>query len=136
MTNEADLRTIPLYEEQVSVAKTQVVTDHLRVSTVVEARPVLIEDVIERGDLHVERFTVERAVAELPAPRQDGQTLIVSIVEERLVVEKRMFVIEELHITRTGTTEHIAIPETVRTMRASIERIPAPSPSTGIEQNG
>ena len=100
------------------------VTDRLRVSTRIEERPVLIEDVVERGNLSVARVAVERAVSEAPAPREEGSTLIVSIVEERLFVEKRLFVVEELHITRTTTTERVAIPETVRTMRATVERAP------------
>ena len=83
----SDQRKIPLLEEQVSISKAEVITDHLRVSTHVEERPVLIEEVVERGDLQVERVAVERAVAEAPAPRQEGDTLIVSIVEERLVLE-------------------------------------------------
>jgi uncharacterized protein (TIGR02271 family) len=116
-----DKRTIPLYEEQLEIDKLQTVTDRVKVSTHVDERTVLLEDTVERGDLTIERIAVDRAVAQAPEPRQEGDTLIVSLVEERLVVEKRLFVIEELRITRTSTTEHVAIPETVRTMRASVE---------------
>ena len=135
MSETTGERTIPLLEEQLSVGKAQVVTDRLRVSTTVEERPVLIEEVVERGELHVERIAVDRAVAEAPAPRQDGDTLIVSIVEERLVVKKRLFVIEELHITRTSSSERVAIPETVRRMRATVER-DDPAASRGRDSDG
>ncbi len=128
-------RRIPLFEEQVHVTKADVVTDQVRVSTSVEERAVLIEEVVERGDLRVERVAVDRAVSQAPPPREEGETLIVSIVEERLVVEKRLFVIEELRITRTSTTERVAIPETVRAMRATVERVPA-SPTTGRDTDG
>lgn len=134
MSSSATDRTIPIFEEQISVGKTVVVTDQLRVSTVVEEHPVLVEDVVERGDLHIERIAVDRAVEAAPPPRQDGDTLIVSVVEERLVIEKRLFVIEEVRITRISTTEHIAVPETVRTMRATVERADT-QPPTG-ESNG
>ncbi len=123
-------RTIPLYEEQIDVAKVEAVTDRLQVATHVDERAVLVEDTVERGHLTIERIAVDRAVAEAPEHRQEGDTLIVSVVEERLVVEKRLFVIEELRITRTSTTEHVEIPQTVRTMRASVERAD-PSPATG-----
>ena len=135
MQDDDPERTIPLFEEQLHVGKADVVTDEVRVTTSVEERAVLIEEDVERGDLHVERIVVERAVAEAPEPRQDGDTLIVSIVEERIVVEKRLFVIEELRITRTTTTEHVTIPETVRTMRASVERLQSSS-ITGRETDG
>ena len=127
-------RTIPLYQEHVDVEKVAAITDRLRISTHVEERVALIEADVEHGQLSVERVAVERAVSQAPEPRQEGDTLIVAVVEERLVVEKRLFVIEELRITRTSTTEHVSRTEMVRTMRASVEHAepsPATSPATG-----
>ncbi|WP_174292541.1 YsnF/AvaK domain-containing protein [Sphingomonas bacterium] len=114
-------RTIPLYEEQIDIAKVEAVTDRLHVTMHVDERAVLVEDTVERGELTIERIAVDRAVIHAPEPRQEGDTLIVSVVEERLVVEKRLFVIEELRVTRTSITEPVAIAETVRTMRATVE---------------
>lgn len=130
MTQREPEQTIPLYEERIGVTKLEAVTDRLQVSTQVDERDVLVEDTVERGVLTVERVAVERAVTEAPEPRQEGETLVVSIVEERLIVEKRLFVIEELRITRTGTTEHVTIPATVRTMRAAVEHAD-PTSTTG-----
>ena len=130
MAHSDDERTISLHEEQIDITKVEAVTDRLYVSTHVDQRAVLVEDTVERGKLTIERIAVDRAVTDAPEPRQDGDTLIVSVVEERLVVEKRLFVIEELRITRTSTTDRVAFPETVRTMRATVERA-NPSPATG-----
>ena len=135
MSHSDDDRTIPLYEERIEVRKSAVVSDQVRVRTSVDERSVLVEDDLERGGLQIERIAVDRPVATAPEPRQEGDTLVVSVVEERLVVEKRLFVIEEVRITRTSTTEHVAIPETVRTMRATIDRTDQPS-STGREIDG
>ena len=129
MSQDNDDRTIPLYEEQVAVTKKAVISDRVRVSTSVEERSVLVEEDLERGELHVERVAVDRPVQSAPDPRQEGDTLIVSIVEERLVVEKRLFVVEEVRLTRTSTTEHVAIPETVRVTRATVERADPISPA-------
>ena len=122
MTDSDSERTIPLWQERLDVTKVDAVTDQLRVSTHVDTREVLVEGDVERTNLTVDRIAVDREVTAAPEPRQDGDTLIVSVVEERLVIEKRLFVIEELRITRTSTTQHVAIPETVRTMRATVER--------------
>jgi uncharacterized protein (TIGR02271 family) len=135
MSSDEHTQRIPLIAEEAYLTKSDVVTDHLRVVTTIDERQVLIEDVVERGDLHVERVPVDRSVTTAPDPRQEGDTLIVSIVEERLVVEKRLFVIEELRITRTVKTQRVSIPETVRTMRATVEHAPNPSP-TGSDSNG
>ncbi|UAK25627.1 YsnF/AvaK domain-containing protein [Sphingomonas nostoxanthinifaciens] len=129
MPHDINDRMIPLYEEQVAVTKKAVISDRVRVSTSVEERSVLIEDDLERGGLHVERIAVDRPVHSAPEPRQDGDALIVSIVEERVVIERRLFVVEEVRLTRTSTTEHVAIPETVRVTRATVERADPISPA-------
>jgi uncharacterized protein (TIGR02271 family) len=126
---------VPIFEETVTVDKVDVQTDALRVHTSVDQREVLVEDVVERGTLRVERMSVDRAVDIAPPPREEGATTIISLVEERLVVEKRLFVVEELHITREQTQERVAIPVTLRTTRATIER-PSDEPTTGSTTNG
>ena len=126
---------VPIFEETVTVAKVDVQTDAVRVSTSVDQREVLVEDVAERGVLRVERGSVHLAVDSAPPPREEGATTIISLVEERLVVEKRLFVVEEIHITREQTQERVAIPVTLRITRATIER-PSDEPTIGSTTNG
>ena len=126
---------VPIFEETVTVDKVDVQTDAVRVRTSVDQREVLVEEVVERGALKVERVSVDRAVDAAPPPREEGATTIISLVEERLVVEKRLFVVEELHITREQTQERVAVPVTLRTTRATIER-PSGEPTTGSTTNG
>jgi len=60
----------------------------------------------------MERVPVNRVLAEtdIPAPRQEGDTWIVPIVHEEVVVVKRRVLAEELRITKQvrTTTQHIA----------------------------
>jgi len=46
---------------------------------------------------------VGRVVSEAPQTRQEGDTLIVPILEEVLVVEKRLMLKEELHIRKQSS---------------------------------
>ncbi len=125
---------IPIIEEEVTVDKVAVTTDAVRVHTSVETHDILVEDQLERGVLRIERIAVDRAVDVAPAPRDEGDTTIVSVVEERLVIEKRLFVVEEVHVTRERTQERVVIPVTLRRTQATIEH---PSQeSTGSENNG
>lgn len=57
-------------------------------------------DSLLREDCEVERVTVQRYVDKPEEIRMDGDTLIVPLMEEVLVVEKRLMVREELHIKR------------------------------------
>jgi stress response protein YsnF len=129
MSQSEDDRTIPLFEEQLDVSKRTVVTDRVRVHTIVEQRPERIEALLSRGVLEVERLPAFREVNENPPPRQEGDTLIISIVEERLV--KRRFVVEEVFIRTTSVTERAKFEADVRVMRAEIER---PSSDDNIER--
>lgn len=130
MPSEDTTHHIALHEERIEVTKAEVVTDQLRVATTVDTRPILLEETVARGNLHIERIAVDWPVAQAPEPREENGTLIVSVVEERLVVEKRLFVVEELRITRTTSRERVSIAETVRTMSATVERVPPASSST------
>ena len=127
--------TVPIIEESVILDKVKVETDVVRVHTSVEEHEVVVEDVVQREALTIKRVRLDRAVDAAPSPREEGNTTIISLIEERLVVEKRLFVVEEIHVTREQTQERIAIPVTLRTTRATIER-PSGEPTTGSTTNG
>ncbi len=95
---------------------------------------MLVEEVLSLGVLKIERVKLDRAVDVAPPLRDEGNTTIISLVEERLVVEKRLFVVEEIHVTRETTQERVAIPVTLRATRATIER--PNDTSTGSITNG
>ena len=112
----------PLAEEQLSAGRRSVETDRVRVRTVADEHDVLVEEVLRTGSLDVTRVKVDREVAEAPTPYRDGNTLIIPIVEERLVVEKRLFVVEEVRVTGSSHEEAVSVPVSLRRMRAVVER--------------
>ena len=127
MISDADEVRVPLVEERVQVEKVEVETDRVRVRTVVDEHFETIEQVLQTGRLEVRHIPLDQEVAEAPAPRQDGDTLIVSIVAERLV--KRLFLIEEVHITQSSHAEAVCVRVSLRRMRAAVEQDAAdPSP--------
>ena len=113
---------VPVIEEQLHIDKHLVETDHVRVRTVTDERTVTLESNVERGVLDVERIAVDREVDVAPPPREDGDVLVISIVEERAEIVTRLFVVEELRIRRSSVIEAVALPATLRTMRAVVER--------------
>lgn len=117
---DTELR-IPVIEEQAHLVRTAVPTDRIRVRTVVDTREQVLDDQVAREALSVERRVVERAVDAAPPPREEGDTTILSVVEERLVVTRQLFVVEEVLLHRTRTVEPVSIPVTLRSMRAEVE---------------
>ena len=113
---------MPVVEEELHVSKRQAETDRVRVRTRVDERQVMVEEQLETGRLDIRHVPIDREVEAAPPSRWDGDVLIVPLVEERLVVEKRLFVTEELHIRRVAEREDVRIPTTLRSMRGEVER--------------
>lgn len=122
MVEDADALRIPLVEETIDVAKRVVETGRVRVRTFVDEEQVRIQDALVREVVDVERVVVGREIETAPPVREEGEYLIVPIVEERLVIEKRLFLTEELRLRRTSSVVPIETDTTRRVMRAEVER--------------
>ncbi len=62
---------------------------------------------LEHEDVRVERVTIGQEVTVAPEVREENGVLIVPVLEEVLVVQKRLVLKEELHIHRQRTREHV-----------------------------
>ena len=113
---------IPVIQEEAFVTKRAVDTEKVRVQTSVETEQVLVHDTVSRGAIEITRVAVEREVAEAPEAREVDGVMIIPVFEERLVVEKRLFLVEEIHIRRTATAEPVSLPASIRRTRVDIQR--------------
>ena len=125
MTGEEAGEVLPLLDEELRVEKRSVATGKVRVrsfaDTVEEVARATLAD--ERVD--VTRVPVGREVEAAQSVRTEGEVTIVPVMEEVLVVEKRLVLKEELHIRRSVTQENVEVPVTLRKQRAVIERLTA-----------
>ncbi len=116
---------LPVVEEQVHVGVRQVDTGSgVRIHKTVTEQPFHIDQALLRDAVDVKRVPIDRIVAlsDAPSARQEGDTLIVPILEEILVVEKRLRIKEEVHITRTARQEQYVDTVLLRTEHVSVER--------------
>jgi len=81
----------------------------------VESVPVSVPVELAHEELQIQRIPVGRALADGEAAplRQEGNTLIIPVVEEEVVVLKRRVVREELHITKQRVVERREVGDTV-----------------------
>ncbi len=119
---------IPLVEETTSISKREVVTGRVRVQTVTDTVEELARADVQRETVEVTRVPVDKMVDTAPEIRTDGDVTIVPVLEEVLVVEKRLVLKEELHIRRRVATEAVEVPVTLRKQRAVVERIDPDEP--------
>lgn len=93
-----------------------------------------------QASLRTEAVTIERrpigrqlAVGEpLPVPHdeEDGRVTVIPVLEEVLVVEKRLVLREELRLRRTISLEEVKQPVDVRRQHAEVTRV-APAERAG-----
>lgn len=122
-------KVIPLVEETATVGKRELVTRRVRVQTVTDTVEELARADVQRETVEVTRVPVDRVVETAPEIRTEGDVTIVPVLEEVLMVEKRLVLKEELHIRRSVETETVEVPVTLRKQRAVVERTDPDDPS-------
>ncbi len=97
-TSSSDRVTIPIIEETATVSRRQVTTGTARIHVTVSEHDETVEALLRQQDVTIDRVAIGTQIDTPPQTRREGDTLIVPILEERLVVEKRLFLKEELRI--------------------------------------
>ena len=114
---------LPVMAEALDVQTRRVETGRVRIHKTVHAREVLVDEPLLREEVVIARVPVNRVV-EGPIPvRYEGDTMILSLLEEVLVVETRLLLKEEVHITTRRTETHTPERVTLRHEDVTIERV-------------
>jgi stress response protein YsnF len=115
---------VPLYEEQASIAKRRIVTGRVQVSRVTSEHEQLIEETLAREQVEIERTPIGKPVQVLPSVREEGDTIVIPIVEEVLVLERRLILKEEVRVRRVRTNQAHRERVMLRRQEAVITRDP------------
>lgn len=120
---------IELVEEQLEVSKRDVERGRVIVRTRVEEREELAEAVLHQEDVEVERVARGIVVETIPAVREEDGVLIVPVIEEQLVLSTRLFLKEEIRISKSTRREIVREPVRLRGERVEIVRLESPASS-------
>lgn len=121
MEEEQDL-VIPLVEERVSATKREVQTGRVRVSTHTDHHEEMVRVNLARDEVEVRRVPKGEEISEIPKPREEGDVTVVPVAEERLVIKKKLVLVEEIHIRKICSSKEVLQPVMVAKQRAEIER--------------
>jgi uncharacterized protein (TIGR02271 family) len=114
---------IPVIEEVAYLGKELVESGRVRVSKRVGEREELIDVPLRHEEITVERVSKGEQVASAPEIRQEGDVTIYPVLREEVVVEKRLILVEELHVrkkvVKTRHTESI----TLRSEEVEVKRV-------------
>ena len=136
--------TLPLIAETARIDKRAVETGRVRVSTRTETTDQVLRETLRSDMVGVTRVPINRTLAEGETPpvvREENGVTIIPVLEEILVVEKRLVLREEVHVRQTTAGEDVEMPVTLRRQQAVIERVSpeghvtalSPTPSSEIE---
>ena len=121
--DQNDTNAVRLVEETLRLDKREVLTGKVRISTKVDVVEEIARASLNEERVEITRVPIDRVVEAAPGVREENGVTIVPVLEEVLFVEKRLVLVEELHITRHVTTENVEVPVQLRKERAVVEDI-------------
>jgi len=122
---ERDEVVVPVIEEELATGTRRVTTGAVRVDKHVEKRVRRVSAPALHEDVEIRRVPVNRVVEVAPKSRRRGNTVIVPVIEEELVVTKRLVLKEEIHLIKRRTKERVVKEVEVGRERAQVRRLGA-----------
>lgn len=120
-----DATVIPVVQEQAHVYKQQIESAKVKVQTNITEVEKTLEIPLIKESYEVERVPVDQLVDEHPSIREEGDRIIIPVVQEVLVVQKRLKVVEEVHLIKRQNTVTKTESFTLKKEDVTVERIPA-----------
>ena len=104
---EPSTDVLTLVEEVAHVEKRDVVTGRVRIATRTDTVDQTVSETLEGQTVEVSRISVDRMLLPgepVPQIRTEGDVTVIPVLEEVLVVEKRLVLKEELRVLRRVET--------------------------------
>ena len=114
-----DRMVIPIIEEEVTIEKHIVTTGKVNITKRVREHEEIVDVPTYKGEVNVNRVPVNMFVEKHPPIRQEGDTMIIPIVQEQIVMVKKLLLVEELHVQNRVVESHH--PQTVMLLKEEVE---------------
>ncbi len=120
----AEVGRLQIVEEALRIAKRRRITGKVRVALTTTETPEAIATVRRSRLVEIERVRVDREVDAAPPVRQEGDMVVVPVLEERLVVVRRLVVTEEVRFRLRMEEEPVTLSAAVRRQDVAVTRLP------------
>lgn len=127
---------IPVVEEELRVGRRTVETGRgVRLHKTVAEEHVRIDETLAHEALEIERVPIDAWVeGDLPTRRYENETLVIPVLEEVLVVQKRVRLKEEIRITATARQQPASERVVLRREQISVERFDETAPGGRMQE--
>jgi len=116
-----DLR-IPLHVEEVSVSRREIKKANVQIALITGTREQLIDEELAHVRVEIERVPIGRTIEVVPPISHAGDITIIPVVEEVVVVERRLVLKEEVRVRRVSTKERHQETVVLRQQEAVVTR--------------
>lgn len=115
--------TIPILEEDIKVTKKVIDTGLVNISKTIKESTEYIDIPLSREEIIVSRIPKNEIIDIMPAAsRYEGDVMIIPVLKEVAVIEKRMMLVEEIHVTKIKAEKIETQEVTVRKEEVNITR--------------
>lgn len=125
---------LPVVKEELKVGKRAVETDTVRVSTRPHEREEEVDLPLRRDEVDIERVPVNKVVDAWVPVRTEGDVTIIPVLEETMVVEKRLMLKEEVRVRLKTREIHRTERVRLRGEDVVVERTPGEQERTAGKQ--
>ena len=123
-------RTIPVIEEVAHIHKEVVDTGTVTVRKTVHNETQTVNVPTKHEQVSVEHVPVNRYVDVIPPVRHEGDTMIIPVFREEVVVTTRILLVEEVRVRKQVVTTNTAHQVELRREVVTAERTATPNPGT------
>jgi uncharacterized protein (TIGR02271 family) len=115
--------TIPILEEEIKVTKKVIDTGRVNISKTIQESTEHVDIPLFREEIIVSRIPKNEIIDIMPAAsRYEGDVMIIPVLKEVAVIEKRMMLVEEIHVTKIKAEKIETQEVTVRKEEVNITR--------------
>lgn len=126
MSDEQE-RRVPVVEERARVEKRLVERKIVRIRTATTESEQVLAETVRHEEVEIRRVPVDREIDVVPNVREEGDVIVIPIVEERAVLVKRLILVEELHVHRKVVQQNVEVPVSLHSTEVFVESEHSPS---------
>jgi uncharacterized protein (TIGR02271 family) len=121
-----DEQRFPVIEEHARIDKEVVERSVVKIDTFIKERNEIVTAALLHEEVDIQRVPMNVQVSAMPEVRTEGDVIIIPVVEEQVVVSKRLILTEELRVRRKLVEETTDVPVTLRSTEVAVHRERSP----------
>jgi len=105
-----NIPSLNVLQEQVNIDKKIVESGKVVIHKKVHKEDKDVEVPVSHEEVEIKKVTINKYVTEAPDVRYEGNTTIIPVIKEVAVIEKKLLLVEEIHVIKhvvEKTEEHI-----------------------------